>query len=110
MTVNIDMTTASFAENTRYRGFGLISANNSSRLLLDYKYEQPERYDEILNYLFGKDGGAQMAANLDIPFLGQIPLVQDIREGADDGTPAALLDRPDSQAFQALAQKLLSAL
>lgn len=56
MTVNIDMTTASLAENTLYKGFGLISANNSSRLLLDYKYEQPERYDEILNYLFGEDG------------------------------------------------------
>ena len=56
MTVNIDMTTASLAENTLYNGFGLISANNSSRLLLDYKYEQPERYDEILNYLFGEDG------------------------------------------------------
>ena len=56
MTVNIDMTTASLAENTRYRGFGLISANNSSRLLLDYKYEQPERYSEILQYLFGEDG------------------------------------------------------
>ena len=56
MKVNIDMTTASLAENTRYKGFGLISANNSSRLLLDYKYEQPERYDEILNYLFGDDG------------------------------------------------------
>ena len=56
MKVNIDMTTASLAENTRYKGFGLISANNSSRLLLDYKYEQPERYDEILNYLFGEDG------------------------------------------------------
>ena len=70
----------------------------------------PAAHPEEKYYLFGKDGGAQMAANLDIPFLGQIPLVQDIREGADDGTPAALLDRPDSQAFQALAQKLLSAL
>lgn len=56
MTVNIDLATASLAKNTRWKGFGLISANNSSRLLLDYKYEQPERYDEILNYLFGEDG------------------------------------------------------
>ncbi len=70
----------------------------------------PAAHPEEKYYLFGKDGGTKMAADLDIPFLGQIPLVQDIREGADDGTPAALLDRPDSQAFQALAQKLLSAL
>ncbi|MBR1832481.1 MAG: hypothetical protein IJ784_08620 [Ruminiclostridium sp.] len=34
----------------------MISANNSSRLLLDCKYEHRERYDEILNYLFGEGG------------------------------------------------------
>ena len=70
----------------------------------------PAAHPEEKYYLFGKDGGTKMAADLDIPLLGRIPLVQDIREGADDGTPAALLDRPDSQAFLALAQKLLSAL
>ena len=70
----------------------------------------PAAHPEEKYYLFGKDGGSKMAADLDIPFLGQIPLVQDIREGADDGTPAALLDRPDSQAFLDLAGKLLSAL
>jgi hypothetical protein len=39
MNINIDMNTASLAENTRWKGFGLISANGSSRLLLDYRYE-----------------------------------------------------------------------
>ena len=47
-----------------------------------------------------------MAADLDIPFLGQIPLVQGIREGGDTGEPAALGDRPDSLAFLELARKL----
>ena len=70
----------------------------------------PAAHPEEKYYLFGKDGGAQMARNLDIPFLGQIPLVQDIREGADAGEPAALLDRPDSRAFLALAQTLAAAL
>ncbi len=56
MNIDIDFNNASLAENTRYKGFGLISANNSSRLLLDYKYEQPEKYNEILGYLFGDDG------------------------------------------------------
>ena len=55
MDINIDIGTASLAENTRWKGFGFISANGSSRLLLDYKYEQPESYNEILNYLFGSD-------------------------------------------------------
>ena len=66
----------------------------------------PAAHPEEKYYLFGQDGGVQMARNLDIPLLGQIPLVQDIREGADEGTPVALLDRPDSQAFLALARQL----
>ena len=52
----IDGTTANLNENMRFRGAGMVSANNSSRLLLDYKAENPEAYWEILNYMFGKDG------------------------------------------------------
>ena len=66
----------------------------------------PAAHPEEKYYLFGQDGGVQLARNLDIPLLGQIPLVQDIREGADNGTPVALLDRPDSQAFLDLARQL----
>ena len=38
-------------------------------------------------FIFGKDGGKKLADQLDIPFLGQIPLVQSIREGGDKGVP-----------------------
>src|SRR4051812_30998653 len=38
-------------------------------------------------YIFGKEGGKRLAEEYDIPFLGQIPLIQDIREGGDDGLP-----------------------
>jgi len=38
-------------------------------------------------YIFGKDGGKKLADQLDIPLLGQIPLVQTIREGGDSGVP-----------------------
>lgn len=69
----------------------------------------PAEHPEERYYLFGKDGGAQMASQLDIPFLGQIPLVQSIREGADAGEPVALGSRPDSLAFLELARKLASA-
>ena len=58
----------------------------------------PEAHPEEKYYLFGKDGGAKMAADLDIPLLGQIPLVQGIREGADAGEPVALGTRPDGLA------------
>ena len=68
----------------------------------------PEAHPEEKYYLFGKDGGAKMAADLDIPLLGQIPLVQGIREGADAGEPVALGTRPDGLAFLELARKLSS--
>lgn len=53
--ITIDARTAFLAPNTRFRGLGMISANNSSRLLLDYKAEYPERYRLLLQLLFGKD-------------------------------------------------------
>ena len=88
MRVNIDMTTAPLAENTLYKGFGLISANNSSRLLLDYKYEQPERYDEILNYLFGENG-------LDISHI-KVEIGADINSSS--GTEPATMRSADEKA------------
>lgn len=39
-----------------YDGLGMVSANNSSRLLLDYKSENPDAYQKLLEYMFGKDG------------------------------------------------------
>lgn len=56
MDIIIDGNNAITAENKLYRGLGMVSGNNSSRLLLDYKDENPERYNEILNYIFGADG------------------------------------------------------
>ena len=64
-----------------------------------------ERY-----YLFGRDGGVRMAEKYGIPLLGQIPIVQSIREGGDLGEPAALSSRPDGLAFIALAEKLAGSL
>ena len=47
---------AELSENKLYRGAGMVSGNNSSRLLLDYKAENPKAYWEILNCLFGDEG------------------------------------------------------
>ncbi len=55
-TIGIDGEKALTADCTLYEGLGFISANNSSRLLLDYKAENPEAYNELLEYVFGKDG------------------------------------------------------
>ncbi len=56
MNINIDGSNANTLETMLYRGTGMVSGNNSSRLLLDYKNETPEAYWEIMNYIFGKKG------------------------------------------------------
>jgi ATP-binding protein involved in chromosome partitioning len=52
-------------------------------------------------YIFGKEGGKKLAEEYDLPFLGQIPLVQSIREGGDEGVPAMMgQDETSRQAFR----------
>ena len=59
-------------------------------------------------YIFGKDGGKHLAEELNIPLLGQVPLVQSIREGGDEGTPISLQDgHPASQMFESICQHLI---
>lgn len=48
-------------------------------------------------YIFGKEGGRRLAEEYDLPFLGQIPLVQSIREGGDIGVPAMMGDDESSK-------------
>ena len=55
-------------------------------------------------YIFGKEGGKKLADEYEIPFLGQIPLVQGIREGGDKGVPVMVSDDPVSRkAFEEFA-------
>ena len=70
----------------------------------------PEEHPQERYYIFGGEGGAAMAKELGIDLLGQIPLVQSIRESGDEGVPVALGSRPDSLAFLDLALKLSAAL
>ena len=70
----------------------------------------PAEHPDERYYLFGRDGGIRMAEKYGIPLLGQIPIVQSIREGGDLGEPAALSSRPDGLAFIALAEKLAGSL
>ncbi|MBR6858262.1 MAG: Mrp/NBP35 family ATP-binding protein [Bacteroidales bacterium] len=69
----------------------------------------PEEHPDEKYFIFGKDGGARMAERLGIGLLGQIPLVQSIREAGDSGEPVALGTRPDSLAFLELARRLVEA-
>ena len=59
-------------------------------------------------YIFGKDGAKELAEELNIPLLGQVPLVQSIREGGDEGMPIAMQDgHPAAQMFAAICNTLL---
>ena len=69
----------------------------------------PAEHPDEKYYLFGKEGGLRMAQKYQIPLLGQIPIVQSIREGGDTGEPAALSSRPDGLAFIEIAKKLAEA-
>ncbi|RFS19723.1 iron-sulfur cluster carrier protein ApbC [Chitinophaga silvatica] len=59
-------------------------------LVENMAYFTPAELPENKYYIFGKDGGKQLAEEMEIPFLGQIPLVQSIREGGDSGVPVML--------------------
>ncbi len=61
-------------------------------LVENMSYFTPSELPDNKYYIFGKDGGKRLADEYDIPFLGQIPLVQSIREGGDTGIPVMMGD------------------
>jgi len=65
-------------------------------------YFTPPDLPDRTYYLFGQGGARRLAEELDVPFLGEIPLEQAVRESGDDGTPVVVA-RPDSAAAQAFA-------
>lgn len=70
----------------------------------------PAELPENRYYIFGKDGGKQLAEELGHSLLGQIPIVQSIREGGDDGTPVALSENSiTGMAFSTLAEQVVDA-
>jgi ATP-binding protein involved in chromosome partitioning len=67
-------------------------------------YFTPEELPNNKYYIFGKEGGKRLSEEYEIPFLGQIPLVQSIQEGGDIGVPAMVGDNPVSiKAFEDFA-------
>ena len=61
-------------------------------LVENMSYFVPAELPDNKYYIFGKEGGKRLADEYDIPFLGQIPLVQSIREGGDQGVPIMMSD------------------
>ena len=70
-------------------------------LVENMAYFTPAEFPDNKYFLFGKEGGKRLAEEYDLPFLGQIPLIQTIREGGDEGIPAMLSsDQLSQQAFR----------
>lgn len=73
-------------------------------LVENMSYFVPAELPDNKYYIFGKEGGKRLADEYDLPFLGQIPLVQSIREGGDQGVPVMVSDDMVSRkAFEGFA-------
>ncbi|WP_445737675.1 P-loop NTPase [Mariniflexile sp.] len=71
-------------------------------------YFTPAELPDSKYYIFGKEGAKNLAEDLKVPFLGEIPLVQSIREAGDVGRPVALQTAtPLERAFEKLAQNVV---
>jgi ATP-binding protein involved in chromosome partitioning len=69
-------------------------------------YFTPEELPDNKYFIFGKDGGLNLSEKYNVPFLGQIPLVQSIRESGDNGTPIVLKEGVTADAFKEIAEAL----
>jgi ATP-binding protein involved in chromosome partitioning len=68
----------------------------------------PAELPENKYYIFGKDGGKNLADKLGLSFLGQIPIVQSIREGGDNGMPVAVEENSiTGAAFAQVAKNIM---
>jgi len=71
-------------------------------------YFTPEELPENKYYIFGKEGAKNLSEDLNISFLGEIPLVQSIREAGDSGRPAALQEEtPLAKAFEKITKEVI---
>jgi ATP-binding protein involved in chromosome partitioning len=77
-------------------------------ILENMAYFTPEELPDNKYYIFGKEGAKNLAQDLDVRLLGEIPLVQSIREAGDVGRPAALQEgTPLSKAFEELTRNVV---
>jgi ATP-binding protein involved in chromosome partitioning len=71
-------------------------------------YFTPAELPENKYYIFGQEGAKNLAEDLDVPFLGEVPIVQSIREAGDLGRPAALQTAtPVEKAFEDITREVV---
>ena len=94
------------------KGVGMFAMPNINvpvlGLVQNMAWFTPAELPENKYYIFGKDGVKELAAEMKVPLIGEIPLVQSIRESGDKGVPAALEDsHPAFSNFMKLAENLV---
>jgi len=94
------------------KGAGLFKMDSINVPVLGFvenmAYFTPAELPDNKYYIFGQDGAKNLAADMGLPVLGEIPLVQSIREAGDVGRPASLQDgTPESEAFYKLTQNVV---
>jgi len=75
-------------------------------LIENMSWFTPPELPDKKYYIFGKDGCKNLSEELNIPFLGQIPIVESIRKNGDAGTPSTLEDSQMGEAFRQLGENV----
>ena len=92
------------------KGVNMLQNENVHRRILglveNMAWFTPAEHPDEKYFLFGQEGGVQMARETGLDLLEQIPLVQSVRESGDKGEPIALSSGPDAMAFLELAGKV----
>lgn len=93
------------------KGIGMFMMNAINVPILgiveNMSYFTPAELPDNKYYIFGKGGGKSLADKFDVPFLGEIPMVQSISEAGDGGVPVILQDdNPMSVAFMNVAERV----
>ena len=97
------------------KGISMFNQENINVPILgiieNMSYFSPLELPDNKYYLFGKEGAKNLSIDLEVPFLGEIPLIQSIRESGDYGRPAALQDETLIQSvFNNISKNMLSEL
>lgn len=97
------------------KGVGMFKMDSINVPVLGFvenmAYFTPAELPENKYYIFGQNGVRNLADKMEIPFLGEVPLVQSIREASDVGRPAAMqIDSVATQSYAEIAKNMVASL
>ncbi len=94
------------------KGVGMFKVPNINVPVLgiveNMAYFTPDELPDNKYYIFGQEGAKHLAEEMNVPFLGEVPLVQSIREAGDVGRPAVMQgDTPAAEAFRSVVRRMV---